>query len=178
MTSVEQALLLRLGLAVLREHEVLEHDLKAGQVGAALIDATAEVRGLLDIWLALRFAPSGAMLLYPSDEAYEPGLGPCPVCREPGEGALCECITSVPPGGLIRHLTRTGSLLLPILAAGGGSCCSRSRCPQYLVQPTIPGLDGAARAVCAMTGTTPGSFCAPRALDIVEQVHAREVARR
>jgi hypothetical protein len=177
VTSVEQALLFRLGLAVLREHEVLEHDLKAGQVGAALIDATAEVRGLLDIWLALRFAPSGAMLLYPSDEAYEPGTGPCPACREPGEGGRCDCLSSYRNGEPTRYLTKTRAALLPIITDSGAEC-SRSRCPQYLVQPSIPGLDGTARAVCAMTGTSPGRYCAPRALDIVEQVHAREVARR
>lgn len=177
MTSVEQALLLRLGLAVLHEHEILEVDLSLGKIGPALVDSCAEVAELLSVWKALRFSPSGAMLLYPSDEAYEPGAGPCPVCREPGEGALCECITDVPAGGLLRHQTRTGAVLMPILAAGGGSTCSRSRCPQYLVQPPIPGVDGTPRAVCALTGTVPGAYCAPRARDIVEQVHAREVAR-
>lgn len=178
VTTVEQALLLRLGLAVLREHEILEADLAAGRFGSPLVDAVGEVGELLDTWRNLRFSPSGAMLLYPSDEAYEPGAGPCAICREPGEGALCGCMNNEPPGDLLAHVTRTGALLLPILAASGGALCSRSRCPRYLVQPAIPGTDGTARAVCEMTGTTPGTHCCPRALDIVEQVHARKVATR
>lgn len=177
MTSVEQALLLRLGVAVLYEHEILEVDLSSGVVGKELVDAVAETRTLLDDWKALRFSPSGAMLLYPSDEAYEPGAGPCPACREPGEGGSCACLSTYRDGEPTLYLTKSRAKLFPILT-DSGSTCSRSRCPQYLVQPIIPGTDGSARAVCAMTGTTPGRYCAPRALDIVEQLHAREAARR